>query len=634
MVYIFYLVVYLFSCGFTYNVHANFDDPVKTSLISEVKSVQPGHSFWVMVHFQVEPSWHGYWKNPENSDMVPSIQWDLPAGYEIESLLWPAPKSINTTSSQTGIIAFGDGEEFFFLAKIAPPKNLQDKTLAIKALAKWLTCSDSMCLPGRDNLVLSLPIEASKPAIAPEHAELFKRARALLSQTDADFEVSMIEPKSKKINDTSLSASPAPEQIDPFAEFRGSLSVAWLFAFMGGLLLNLMPCVLPVISFKIMGFIKLAGENRKLIFRHGLAFSFGVLISFWVLAAILLGLQAYGRSVGWGFQLQEPIFVAILAAFLFLFALSLFGLFEFGVSLMSAAGQAEQTKHRNLYVGSFLSGVLATAVATPCTGPFLGSAVGYAVTLPSLQALSIFTFLGMGMSSPYLIIAAFPSLLRFLPKPGAWMIAFKELMGFFMLASVIWLLWVFGAQTDNMAMSLLLASFFCLALSAWIYGRFATPVQTKIKRIASTITAMAIFVCGCYLLLFSSTMATGEKTITDHHEIASSWEQFSPERVAELRAKNIPVFIDFTAKWCLICQANHAVLSTEEVSAKFTDAGVVKMKADWTRQDSVIAEELRKHGRNSVPLYILYEGNGDASPKILPQLLTKDTVIDSLNALD
>lgn len=422
-------------------------------------------------------------------------------------------------------------------------------------------------------------------------------------------------------------------------EFEGGVALAIVLAFVGGMILNLMPCVLPVISFKVLGFIKLAGQSRKLIFQHGVAFSAGVLLSFWVLAALLLMLQAYGRSVGWGFQLQEPLFVAVLAAFLFIFGLSLFGLFELGTSIMSAAGEAQQkTNKRNQLLSSFFSGVLATAVATPCTGPFLGSAVGFAVTLPAFQAMLIFTALGLGMSFPYLALAAFPALLRFMPKPGPWMVTFKELMGFLMMASVVWLVWVFSAQTSSFSVSLLLAGFFLFAFACWIYGRWATPFCKRLTRTIGTLAALAFFGIGSYALVLSTSTwaeAMGGSTpskSTDSH-VADVWEEFSPQRVEELRKKGIPVFIDFTAKWCLICQANHMVLSADEVSDKFAELGVVRMKADWTKNDEVIAAELRKFGRNSVPLYILYDSDPQSDPVILPQVLTPDAVLDSLQGL-
>ncbi|HEY4832515.1 MAG TPA: protein-disulfide reductase DsbD domain-containing protein, partial [Waddliaceae bacterium] len=286
----------------------------------------------------------------------------------------------------------------------------------------------------------------------------------------------------------------------------GGFWLALGFAFIGGLILNLMPCVLPVISFKILSFVKLSGQNRALVFKHGLAFSFGVLISFWTLAGILLALQAYGHAVGWGFQLQEPLFVAILAAIIFLFGLSLFGVFEIGISLVSIAGQAQIGKSSSQGLNSsFFSGVLATAIAAPCTGPFLGTAVGLAFTMPTSLALLIFTSLAFGMSSPYLLLGAFPGLLRFLPKPGNWMIIFKQIMGFLMIATVLWLLWVFGAQTGSSGMILLLAGLLFMSLGSWIYGQWGTPLSKLITRgIAYTFTTVLLVAGG--VLAYNASM--------------------------------------------------------------------------------------------------------------------------------
>ncbi len=415
-------------------------------------------------------------------------------------------------------------------------------------------------------------------------------------------------------------------------DFDGGLGMALILAFIGGMILNLMPCVLPVISFKILSFVKMAGQSRKLTLQHGLAFSGGVLISFWVLAIALLILQAYGHAVGWGFQLQEPIFVAMLAAILLIFSLSMFGVFEMGVKVGSMAGQFQHQGAKTGLVGSFSSGVLATLIATPCTGPFLGTAVGFAMTLPYYYSLLIFTSLGLGMAFPYLLLSAYPQLMRFLPKPGAWMETFKQLMGFLMLASVLWLVWVFGAQTSSMGIVLLLGAFFIMSLACWIYGRWATPMHSKISRLIGITLAALLLLIGFYALTYA-TDNNWENT-QSKKEMASTegvWEEFSPQRLAELKAKGIPVFIDFTAKWCLICQANHMILTTSEVHAKFNELGVVRMKADWTKKDAVITEELRKFGRNSVPLYVLYNGE---EPSVLPQVLTPGLVMDHLKNLE
>ncbi len=419
------------------------------------------------------------------------------------------------------------------------------------------------------------------------------------------------------------------------ASFEGGLALALLFAFVGGMILNLMPCVLPVMSFKVMSFIKMAGQSRSLTVKHGLMFSLGVILSFWVLASAMLMLRAYGQAVGWGFQLQEPLFVIILASVLFIFALSLFGMFEWGMFFASWAGQtqAEKATQSSGFTGSFLSGVFATAVATPCTGPFLGSAVGFAVTLPVFQSLLIFTVLGLGMCFPYLLLAAFPSFLRFMPKPGAWMETFKELMGFILIATVLWLLWVFSAQTNTLSLICVLAGFLCFSIGAWVYGKGSTPLVSRKKRLLAYAFVALFMFAGIQAIVFPRASWYQDGAVAKgHKEEWQGWETFSPERVAELRKQGRPVLIDFTAKWCLICQANHMVLDSEDVEKRLAEEGVVKMVADWTKNDPVITEELSKFGRNSVPLYVLYGKDEQQAPVILPQVLTTDVVTQHIDS--
>lgn len=416
-------------------------------------------------------------------------------------------------------------------------------------------------------------------------------------------------------------------------EFEGGIGLALLFAFLGGMILNLMPCVLPVISLKIMSFVKMAGEKRSLTVKHGLWFSFGVLFSFWILAAVILVLRAYGQSVGWGFQLQEPIFVVILATLLFVFALSLFGIFEWGLIFASWAGQkqSDSAQKSSSFAGSFFSGVLATAVATPCTGPFLGTVVGFALAVPIYQALSIFTFMGLGMCFPYLLLAAFPSLLRFIPRPGAWMETFKQLTGFVLLATVVWLIWVFSAQTNSFSVVCLIAGFLFFSFGAWIYGQGGGPAVSKVKRILAYAAVVLCFFVGFETVFLPRQTWSQSSGGVGDNDLWAGWEPFSPERVKELRAQGKPILIDFTAKWCLTCQANHFVLASNEIDQKLNQAGVVKMKADWTKSDPVITEELAKFGRNSVPLYVLYGSDKEQEPVILPQLLTPAIVTSHID---
>lgn len=417
--------------------------------------------------------------------------------------------------------------------------------------------------------------------------------------------------------------------------FSGTFAFFLITAFIGGLILNLMPCVLPVISLKILSFVKMADKERPLIFKHGLSFFFGVLVSFWALAGALLILQASGNAVGWGFQLQDPLFVAIMIVIMLVFSLSLFGLFEIGTFFASWAGTTENKKRQETLTGSFFSGVFATAVATPCTGPFLGPAIGFAVAQPPILALLIFTFLGLGMATPYLLLSTFPSLLRFIPKPGNWMITFKEITGFILLATVLWLLWVFNGQTNSFALFLLLAGLLLIALGCWIYGKWCSPIKKRIVRLIGICVAAIVFGFGGTIILRASapeiaSLPQAEAAI--HTSEAEGWEPFSRVRLESLIAEGTPVFVDFTARWCLICQVNHLVLTSKDVNDAFNSRGVVRMKADWTRYNSEITEELKLHGRNGVPLYLLY--NGHHTPTILPQMLTPQMVITELKTLD
>ncbi len=482
--------------------------------------------------------------------------------------------------------------------------------------------------------VFQLPVheDAESPA---------SRVKGLLVLKDASGkEVDVIEVAApvSKVGEEVAMADPVSAASVPL-QFEGGFLWALVLAFAGGMILNLMPCVLPVISLKIFSFVKMAGENRWKIVQHGLLFTLGVLVSFWTLAGILISLQAYGQMVGWGFQLQEPIFVALLAALLFVFGLSLFGMFEVGTMFSSWAGQKESDAKQKSggAAAAFLSGVLATAVATPCTGPFLGSALGFAMTLSAPLSLMIFTAIALGMSFPYLLISAYPPLIKFLPKPGNWMVTFKEFLGFCMIATTLWLVWVFGAQTSYDALFTLLTGFLILAVACWIYGRWGAPSRKKFVRIGALAFAFMIGAFGFYEVIHSSFEVSHSEELVamagpapKEHNIRN-WEPFSKERLEELRKQGTPVFIDYTAKWCLICQTNHKVLENREVSEKMARLGVVKMLADWTKKNPEISRELQTYGRNGVPLYVLYGKDGKSV--ILPQVLTPDTVVHYLDQI-
>lgn len=654
-------------------------DPIHLSLKSENKAVKAGEPFWVALDVTVEPGWHLYWKNPGDVGMAPQIEWVVPDGYKIDALEWPVPEKSVTED----ITSYGYSKPTVILARVIP-SGKESSSIPVEVRLKWLACNDSTCRPGESTSRVALQL-GTVSELEPEVKSYFENARGRLPEKVTPIEVKKKADWVESVVDLGTHQDEAlklayfcPEEAgvidanEPIAMIQGDSPSQWkmriktgdaykpdnlkgvlvigdkgyeiamaddapvveslptlglilAFAFIGGVILNLMPCVLPVLSLKVLHFVQIAGQDRKKVFFHGLAFTFGVLISFWSLASVLLALQAYGHSVGWGFQLQQPLFVAILAALMLLFALSLFGVFEMGTFFASWAGEMK-VQHAEGLQASFWSGVLATAVATPCTGPFLGTAVGYAFTVPPLVCLLIFTVLGLGLSAPYLLLSMCPSLMRFVPRPGSWMESFKQAMGFLMVLAVLWLLWVFGHQTDMDALIILLSALFSLSVASWILGRWGTILNSSRVRKVSYIAILLLTGLSGALVYFAS-----EDKLEANQLVAQAWEPFSSARLKELTDQGTPVIVDFTAKWCLICQVNHAVLNSPSVDAKFVDRGVVRLKADWTKYDPEITDELKKHGRNSVPLYVLYKG--DNKPQILPQVLTSEIVLNELDTI-
>ena len=402
-----------------------------------------------------------------------------------------------------------------------------------------------------------------------------------------------------------------------------TLLVACFFAFLGGLILNLMPCVLPVLSLKVLHLIE-QSHTRKNSFLNGLVFGAGVLISFWILALGLIALRSLGVTIGWGFQFQSPAFVALIAMVLFIFALNLFGLFEVGVGLTSFGNAAWGKKG---YSASFAAGVLATIVATPCTAPFMGTALSFALSRSAGEAFLIFTFLGIGMAFPVVFLSYFPKLLKRIPKPGAWMIMLKNLLGFVLLLSVIWLVWVFGLQKGINAVAELLVAFLSLSVGLYFYGK--SQVKTK-QSFLIKYNFFIFIILGIILIMGAiSRPSVVVENIEAQSEsnTAMAWQKYSPELMMELKKQDRPIFLDFTAAWCLSCQVNDRLaLSDAQVIVAFKTYDIVPVKADWTNGDPAITAALHEYGRNSIPLYVLYPGRGVA-PVFLPEVITPAVVL-------
>jgi thiol:disulfide interchange protein/DsbC/DsbD-like thiol-disulfide interchange protein len=408
-----------------------------------------------------------------------------------------------------------------------------------------------------------------------------------------------------------------------------SLLLALVFAFIGGLILNLMPCVFPILSLKALGFASKGGDRRGMRL-DGLSFGAGVVLTFLVVAGVLLAVRAGGAEVGWGYQLQSPTIVAILAALMVGIGLWLAGVVELGSSLTRLGGIGTQGGGQP---PAFLTGVLATVVATPCTAPFMGAAMGAALIRPAPEALAIFGGLGIGMATPYVMLAFWPALAQRLPRPGRWMETFKQLLAFPMFAVAIWLVWVFGLQVGMGGAAQLLFGLLLLAMAAWLIGRWPANMASRRVRLATRGLAAAALAVA----LFAGAGATRLGMPLDQGAAGVAplqWEEFSQEKIATYREAGRPVFVDFTAAWCISCQVNERIaLQTTTVRRAFAERDVALLKADWTRRDPEITRALASFGRVGVPLYVLYPADPTAQPRVLPELLTPRIMLDALAEL-
>ncbi len=404
---------------------------------------------------------------------------------------------------------------------------------------------------------------------------------------------------------TAISAA-SPRAL-PWLEFLPICALMLL----GGLILNLMPCVFPVIGIKILGFVQQAGQDRKKIVAHGVMFAVGVIVSFWALSGILFAARSAvgNEALGWGYQLQNPWVVLALMMLMFILALNMFGLFEIGTS---ATGVGASLQQKNGISGTFFSGVLATVVATPCSAPFLGAAIGVAVTLPAVQFFLSFTAMALGLALPYLVLSLFPRLVDFLPRPGAWMETFKQAMSFLLFATTGFLLWIYAGLIGLDHLLQPIFGLCAVAIAAWIYGRWANITRSASQRRLASFIAILLAAAGIF---YSGNIHQGVK-----------WQKWSAEQVADLLKENKPVYVDFTAQWCATCQVNKARAYTPEVIALMEQSGVVALKADKTKPDPAIESALAELKRSAIPVNVLYIPG--KPPIITPELLDAATLLD------
>jgi thiol:disulfide interchange protein DsbD len=646
---------------------------VEAKLVSSTNAIVPGHPFDVGLLLEMAPGWHSYWEYGGDAGLPTKITWSLPEGFRAGAIQWPAPHLMIEPGD---IWTYGYEGKVLLISTIIPAENLKPgSSVTLQARASWLVCKD-MCIPGSGELRLDLPVAT---ASSPENAGLFSEFLSLVpsattppfpldwKRTENGWEVSIKNlPGGEKAEIFPL---PGPDQksghaistgagrfrMEADAPFRGVLTVgkngdrkAWMisskdpaipqtqtglwlalfYGFLGGLILNLMPCVLPVISLKVFGFIRQAGEAPGKIFAHGLAFAGGIFAWFLGLAVVVIVLKSGGTEVTWAFQFQNPWFNVVIGSVVFAFALNLFGVFE--VVLPGRASTAlEAASSSSGLGGSFFQGVFATLLATPCTAPFLGTALGFAFSQSAAVIFAMFAAVAFGMAFPYLLLTARPGWMKFLPRPGAWMERLKQFMGFPLMATLVWILGIIGGQRGTDGIFWFLCFLLCLGLAAWIYGGFCGPLSKSRTRAIAIFLSIMIAGCGGWYFLGQKFVYAGTEEAGD-----IAWVPFSKTELSTLQAAGKSVFVDFTADWCITCKFNEkTAIDTPAVRELLAEKHVIPMKADWTNANPEITAALKSFGRVGVPFYVIYPAGNPSSPVVLPELLTETILTDALKKL-
>ena len=625
--------------------HAEITIVGNTNIISEPGVIQLGYKF------VFTPGWHTYWINPGDSGGPPIFEFNSPSGWDINENVWPGPQKI----IYPPLMTFGYVDEVIF-PFILNLKNLNDQTTEITT--KFLVCDD-ICVPEEATLQLSLkngilniderPEDLNKwlnrvPIRAPpemilsssqnnftlEYASLdsnsyfFPFDDSVMDYSDGqnfsnniltfevfdDFNESLkgvvnigqnyyeVEQKNETVNAETISGI--------------SLFTAIIFAFLGGLILNLMPCVLPVIALKGLSLVKSSAESNSSVTLNASAYVVGVIATFMTIAAILVSLKNAGEMIGWGYQLQSPFIVTILSILIFGIGVYLITDLSVGGSL----GKLEKHTDGSGPMNSFLTGTLAVVVASPCTAPFMGAALGFALIQPDIFSYVVFLFLALGFALPYFLIALFPSLVNFLPKPGKWMESLKQFFGLMMFAAAIWLLWVLANQVDANSILFVLIGWFLLAFASWL-------IITKIK--------FAVYISGIIGLIWVYQLSEWDfknvEVMNDDESI--SW---SIEKENELRLNEQAYFINFTAAWCITCKVNEAVAFSDDVFNTFKEKNITYLKADWTNRNAEIAGQIEKYNRSGIPLYIYWDKTLD-EPIVLNEILTENYLMEVVDEI-
>lgn len=682
-------------------------------LLLSHSQAQPGQTITAALRMVSKPGWHTYWVNPGDAGLPASIDWQMPAGFEVGTMQFPVPQKLVIAR----IHAYVYDGEVLLLMPLKIPANAPAGQASLKGTANWLECDDKTCLPQDAPVSATLSIGStatpsahsaaidswrerlpkptppfqvaarweeststnSRPLViewspkstvqapdffpfpsdkysidgatevlsaTPENVRIRKVAQLLegawpsqiggvvLNETGQDKHLAYEVQLSPAGSSPNAVGSNAPVQLGGAGQQRSLLAILGL-AFLGGLILNIMPCVLPVIALKILGFVNQSSEDARRVRELGIIYMLGVLASFLVLAGLIISIKKATGAANWGFQMQNPFFVVAMTVLVTLIALNLFGVFEIALG-GSALGTAANLASKEGRAGAFYNGVLATLLATPCTAPALGAAVGAVITQPSQIIILTFLTIGFGLALPYVLLSWNPRWLKLLPKPGAWMEKFKMAMGFPMLATAIWLLSIAGKQFGKSGFLWIGLFLVLISLAVWIWGEFVQR-GSRNRGFAMGLAALIAFGGYAYALERQLDWRTPRVDTADSAggvEVEPGgipWRKWTPAAVQEARAAGHPVLIDFTADWCLTCQVNKTTsLEVDSVRQKIQQTGAVPFLADFTRKSPQIAEELRRYNRAGVPLVVVLPSDSAAAPIVLPEVLTPGLVIQAL----
>ena len=653
------------------------------SLVSEYAAVSPGQELRIGLRQRLAPHWHTYWKNPGDAGSPPSISFDAPAGVTVGEIAWPGPDRFIIGP----VASYGYENEIVFPMALKVPQDARPGSqLVLAANADWVVC-EKECIPEEGKFRLALPVEASARPASDAIRAAFRTADARLPQASpwkasvgAGESMLQLTVQGEGISPTTVQSAlyfpdswgivdhvadqaltveegaltltttkgqgytPGPStgllaitdgggqkrwfalELTPAAAAATTGAPAalplWqmaLFAFLGGLILNLMPCVFPVLAIKATAVAGMSGGDRRAVRLSGVFYTLGVLAAFMTLALALLAVRASGSAVGWGFQFQSPLFVAAMCWLMLAIGLNLSGVYEIGGAL-SGAGQGLAQKKG--HAGSFFTGLLAVVVATPCTAPFMGAAIGSALVAPAYVSLVVFATMGLGLALPFLLLGIFPAVAGRLPRPGNWMVTLRQAMAFPMYATAAWLLWVLAQQAGEAGLRLALAGLVLVGLVGWLAGLHQHRAKKSWWPRGAALAGVAGIV-GLMVVLHGA-----EPVVAAAPTQSAQAEPYSAERLAALRAKGKPVFVNMTAAWCITCLVNErTTLSTAAVQQAMEDNGVVYMKGDWTNRDPAITAFLQSFGRDGLPFYAFYPAG--SAPVVLPPVLTQAIVTDS-----